>query len=406
MVVTGNILPVFEQLGIYEDLKSVSMPHISTDVYDMDLRKLGGLGSKGHKIACGYDVFTISRPKLYDVILRKVPAYKISMGKKVLRTEEHDNKVTVYCFDNTEYEGRILVGADGAYSAVRQDMYKKLEGEDRLPTCDKDDFSIGYISTVGVASFPNAEKYPELSDDRVHFRMVIGNNNDSAGVVTGPNNQICWGLQVQVEESVAREQHFGSSGWGPEAVEAMLQEFENFPCALGGTMKDIFETTPRNLISKVFLEEKVFQTWHNGRSVLMGDACHKMLPGGGQGAVTAMKDAVVLANCIYNMSDISDQSINTAFENYYRQRYSEAEEMLRQSAQFSKIMHGHKWTERLLRVFTLKYAPDWLMQIVSNNSVANRPQINWLPLVEMRGSGQVLPQEGREETEKKARSVQ
>ncbi|KAF9151514.1 hypothetical protein BGX20_005390, partial [Mortierella sp. AD010] len=121
MVVTGNILPVFEQLGIYEDLKRVTMPHVSTDVYDMDLNILGGLGSKGHKIACGYDVLTIARPKLYDVILRKVPAHKISMGKKVLRTKEHDNKVIVYCSDNTEYEGRILVGADGAYSAVRQD---------------------------------------------------------------------------------------------------------------------------------------------------------------------------------------------------------------------------------------------------------------------------------------------
>ncbi|KAF9164506.1 hypothetical protein BGX20_000924 [Mortierella sp. AD010] len=395
MVVSGNILPVFEQLGIYDDLKRESLRHVSTDMYNMELKKLGGLSSKGHKIAS----------KLYDVILRKVPAYKISMGKKVLRTKEHDNKVTVYCSDNTEYEGRILVGADGAYSAVRQDMYKKLEGEDRLPACDKEDFSIGYIATVGVASFPNAEKYPELSDDRAHFRTVIGNNYDSVGLATSPNNQICWGLQVQVDESTAREQRFRSSGWGPEAVEAMLQEFENFPCALGGTMKDIFDATPRDLISKVFLEEKVFQTWYNGRSVLLGDACHKMLPGGGQGAVVAMKDAVVLANCIYNMSDMSDHSISIAFASYYRQRHSEAEEMLSQSAQFSKIMHGHKWTERLLRVFTLKYAPDWLMQIVNNNSVANRPQINWLPLVEMHGSGQVLPQEGRSEAEKKPRAV-
>ncbi|KAF9992063.1 hypothetical protein BGZ80_008736, partial [Entomortierella chlamydospora] len=75
-----------------------------------------------------------------------------------------------------------------------------------------------------------------------------------------------------------------------------MKEYENFPCPYGGTMKDLFDTTPKHLISKIFLEEKVFQTWYHGRSVLIGDACHKLLPGGGEGAVMAMKDAVVLAN--------------------------------------------------------------------------------------------------------------
>ncbi|KAF9344156.1 hypothetical protein BGX26_004726, partial [Mortierella sp. AD094] len=271
MAVMGNILPVFEQLGLYEELKKETLRHVALDFYDMNSNKLGCLETKSHKIACGYDILVTSRPKIYDLLHRQVPAHKISMGKKVLRTKEHCNKVTVYCSDDTEYECSILVGADGAYSTVRQDMYKQLEEEGRLPTCDKEAFSVGYITTVGVASFPNAEKYPELRDDRSHFRLTIGSNNDSAGIVTAPNNEICWGLQVQMQESETKEQHFGNSGWDPESVEAMLQEFQNFPCALGGTMKDIFDATPKNLISKVSLEEKVFKTWYHGRSVLIGD---------------------------------------------------------------------------------------------------------------------------------------
>ncbi|KAF9996627.1 hypothetical protein BGZ79_009632 [Entomortierella chlamydospora] len=95
-------------------------------------------------------------------------------------------------------------------------------------------------------------------------------------------------------------------------------------------MKDIFDATPKDLISNVFLEEKVYQTWYHGRSVLIGD-----------GAVTAMKDAVVLANCIYNMSDISNKNIETAFASYYRQRYAEAQTRFKSSTIYSKIMYGH-----------------------------------------------------------------
>ncbi|KAF9400185.1 hypothetical protein BGX21_004830 [Mortierella sp. AD011] len=310
------------------------------------------------------------------------------MGKKVLRTMEHDKKVTVYCSDNTIYKCSILVGADGAYSAVRQNIYQQLVEKDSLPPGDNEAFSIGYITMVGVSSPTDHEKYPELRDDsRAYFRLVIGENNDS------------------LPEDKAKEQHFTNSEWEPESVEAMLKVFQDFPCAFGGTMKDIFDATPKELISKVFLEEKLFQTWYHGRSVLIGDACHKFLPGAGQGAVMAMKDAVVLANCLYNMKDVSDESIETAFANYYRQRYFEANAVLKSGVIYSKIMFGHKWIDRLLRKIVFNCLPGWLRMKEVNNGLANRPQINWLPLVENRGSGKVLPQEGREEAEKKARSV-
>jgi hypothetical protein len=36
---------------------------------------------------------------------------------------------------------------------------------------------------------------------------------------------------------------------------------------MGEMMKD----TPKDCISKVFLEEKLFKTWYGGRAVLLGD---------------------------------------------------------------------------------------------------------------------------------------
>lgn len=34
---------------------------------------------------------------------------------------------------------------------------------------------------------------------------------------------------------------------------------------------DLMDLTPKELMSKVMLEEKVFETWYSGRTVLLGD---------------------------------------------------------------------------------------------------------------------------------------
>ncbi|KAG0350450.1 hypothetical protein BGX24_008144, partial [Mortierella sp. AD032] len=65
----------------------------------------------------------------------------------------------------------------------------------------------------------------------------------------------------------------------------MCEETRHFPIELSDgktrTLGDLYDLTPKELISKVMLEEKVFETWHHGRAVLLGDACHKLNPSGG-----------------------------------------------------------------------------------------------------------------------------
>jgi hypothetical protein len=51
----------------------------------------------------------------------------------------------------------------------------------------------------------------------------------------------------------------------------MYKEYEDKPTPWGCTMGDVFRATPRELISKVFVEEKIFKTWYHGRTVLIGD---------------------------------------------------------------------------------------------------------------------------------------
>lgn len=93
-----------------------------------------------------------------------------------------------------------------------------------------------------------------------------------------PGNQICWILSDQYQDpDKAREQKFRNSEWTPEMNEAMINEFRDRVCPLGGTMGDLIDDTPKELISKVFIEEKMFKTWFHGRTVLLGDGISFLL---------------------------------------------------------------------------------------------------------------------------------
>jgi hypothetical protein len=51
----------------------------------------------------------------------------------------------------------------------------------------------------------------------------------------------------------------------------MISEIENHKVPFGGTLGDLIKATPREYISKVHLEEKLFETWTHGRIALLGD---------------------------------------------------------------------------------------------------------------------------------------
>ncbi|KAF9402392.1 hypothetical protein BGX21_010255 [Mortierella sp. AD011] len=387
MTLNACIFPVFEQLGLLEDLLRISSTFRTVDLYHEDMKKIGSTDMTHLKETVGYESILFARPKLYELMLKRVPAHKISRGKKVLRTDQKDGRVSIFCSDNTRYEGDILVGADGAYSSVRQSMYKRMDEKGLLPKSDLDKFSIGTILMVGVAKPENHDKYPQFKDGFARFLTVIGSsktNNKNWSALVTPNNEICWSIAQLLSEEEAREQQFRNSEWGSETNETWINEAQDYICPLGGTMGEIIDATPKDQISKVFLEEKLFKTWYYEQTVLIGD-----------GATNAMQDAVVLANCIFNMPDKSSESITKVFKDYYAQRFEKAEWHIKRSADMNKILFGQKWTEKLLRHITFNYVPASIVRKEAAKSFTHRPQIAWLPLVENYGNTPVEPQVGR-----------
>ncbi|KAG9069061.1 hypothetical protein KI688_009952 [Linnemannia hyalina] len=235
MSFSGNVLRLFEQLGMLEEVLSISIPSANSTIYSEDMDLLADLG---------------------------IPGY--------------ESLIKILCSDDTSYEGDILVGADGAYSTIRREMHARMEQEGLLSEADKQDFTVPYVCMVGTTTARDPDRYPELKDDVAHLHHVIGNSTRySWTTITISKNRICWSVMAQIKsESEANQLRLSSTEWGPEAAESMIKEVHDFPIKLGGgagVLGDIIDATPPDVVSKVMLEEKLFEQWSHGRIVLIGD---------------------------------------------------------------------------------------------------------------------------------------
>ncbi|KAG9061271.1 hypothetical protein KI688_007609 [Linnemannia hyalina] len=401
----------FEQLGLLDELLSFSKPSFGVAMLTDKLKLIGKIVANCTDLI-GYDRVLFARPELHDMLFKKIPKEKIHMSKKIVTLDQDQDGVTVTFDDNTTARGDILVGADGAHSAVRQHLYKTLEKESLLPKADTKDMSKGYISLLGTTSSLDPLKYPGvLEKDSEAFYMIGDKDTPYTWVTfTVPGNRICWNVVIQLGLSSTADEHASSSDWTNQDNKKMLDEIRHFKTPYG-TMGDLFDVTDIEKVSKVYFEDKLFETWTHGRTVLIGDAAHMLLPSSGAGAVNAMQDAVLLANHIYDIKLTSVGNIKVALSDYKNERFEAIKDQYPQSHISAKLIFGHTLWERIIRYMVFNWLPKWLQHKQLLKDTAYRPQANFLPQAPKRGTMDTIPQnpskhiqreKGEQETKKRA----
>ncbi|KAI8599742.1 hypothetical protein EDD21DRAFT_379033 [Dissophora ornata] len=390
----GGTLTVLDQLGLLDKVMKFAHPTIGMQIYGEDMTLIGDFDTRSFKDICGYNAILFARSELYDLLLSQVPPKKVLFKKKIISMEQSHHGVTIQLQDGSNHHGDILVGADGAYSTVRQSLYAQVDKKGLLPESDKEHLSTGHLCVVAMSGPLDPEKYPTVTDSVSHFqRMISVGSNHSWSTANVSGNRIAWTLVTQIETmSESKDVLSRASEWGSDGNDGMLLEYRDYRAPIGGTMGDLMDVTPKEHMSKIFFEEKLFETWHHGRTVLIGDACHKILPSSGQGAQNAIQDAVVLANCINDLVDLSPESIETAFAEYKEQRYSIVSHQIQRSRIMAKVIYGHTWHERALRYIVFNLLPKSTKDSQLHRDLSYRPQANFLPLVENKGTGFVQQQ--------------
>lgn len=405
----------------------------------------------------GYCNYIVGRPALYELLLRQIPPHKVLFNKRVLKIAETESGVNISTTDKSTYDGDILVGADGAYSAVRQRMYETLKAAGTLPKSDQEDLPFKSTCLVGQTKpLDFAADFPEFLDESGPFYCTLSKTSPYTWTVFPTiNGNLCWMVMHHLDKasSKAAEEHrfreSENSQWGSHAAQAMCDETRHFILPFGNkktTLGDLYDLTPKDRISKVMLEEKVFQTWYSERTVLLGDGMFSLLhsidyfvssngvfacwPNNlttplhlsplqehmvGQcftnkyewvvlalisflttnvlihihkiGAVTAMHDALALANLIYALPNKTPAAIEEAFSEYQAERIGPVTASYNASKALSMVIgRGLVGT---IALFLRKYTPLFIWDTVIVNkkkSILDRPTAGFLRKAEIKGT--------------------
>ncbi|KAG0043039.1 hypothetical protein BGZ89_006602, partial [Linnemannia elongata] len=180
MYFNGTTANFFKQCGIYDEFvssgKLVSAINVCNEQREIQYK----IDFQGHDELFGANGYIISRPKIYDLLARQVPKEHIHFGKKVLSMENGGNGVLIRFSDGTEAEGDILVGADGAYSAVRQGLYAKMTKAKTLPKFDSLPLPFSTVCLVGQTRVLTSEEFPDIALEESQFCNVVGSNRPYA----------------------------------------------------------------------------------------------------------------------------------------------------------------------------------------------------------------------------------
>ncbi|KAG0372858.1 hypothetical protein BGX24_012499, partial [Mortierella sp. AD032] len=112
--------------------------------------------------------------------------------------------------------------------------------------------------------------------------------------------------------------------------------------------------------------------------------CHKLNPAGGLGAVSAMHDAIALANLLYAMPSATSKDITKVFEVYHMERRPAVIDSYKTSQQMSKI---HKaGIEGALVSYFVTHMPTWLWRVMMAKTLRFRPQVGFIKRIEVTGT--------------------
>ncbi|KAG0331523.1 hypothetical protein BG004_001629 [Podila humilis] len=223
------VIPLFKQLGMYEEFMERSKPCDTMTMFTEELEVIHTMRSPFIKTYTNYSERIISRPELYTILRGNIPSHQVVTGKRVPSFTQDDNGVNVRCADNSLYYADMIVGADGAYSAIRQKMYSDPEVAPTLSPADKAHCRSNWVTA------------------------------------TTAQDTVCWMvIHFMDKDSYKRNDSFRTTEWGPESAEAYAREVRDFkvPGGRNGnvlTLGDYLDKTPARHLSKVVLEEIVFE---------------------------------------------------------------------------------------------------------------------------------------------------
>lgn len=301
--ITSNGLSALASLGIGSAVRSAGYP----------LRLAGTMDHRGNWLMRiprnrsgepAQEVYGIHRQQLHRLLRKATDGARLVSGARVLSVSPGDPdgaRASVQCLETggtRNYEADLVVGADGLRSTLRN-----------------------HVAPATSARYSGKSAWRGIvQDDSLvsgDFAVIWGPGTEFGAVRISADQVYWYGYTHSVErkqwpnEKSAAGSHF--SGWA-------------------APVPSLIEATPADQVIRhdVYSLAPPLKTYVHGRTVLIGDAAHAMVPTMGQGANTSLEDGVCVGLLIGRAVN-AGTPLATALQHFDAQRRPRTQRIARRS---------------------------------------------------------------------------
>jgi 6-hydroxynicotinate 3-monooxygenase len=268
-----NAMKVLRGLGLEARIRGIGFaPEVGYN-REWDTGEVTYLHPMGAKIEQRFGAPDISlhRAELHSALFSINPPDIIHFDKKLTGLDRNGARLLLTFADGTKAQADAVIGADGVHSTVLDILFGT--GEPR------------FTGQVAYRAIYRSELLGTEIDDRVKW---WGPDRHIVSYKVDPRRDELYFIASTPEPA------FRIESWSARGdLEQMRAAFAGFrPEA-----RVILDACPE-VRKWALVERDPLACWSEDRIVLIGDACHPMLPYMAQGAGSSMEDAVVLARCL------------------------------------------------------------------------------------------------------------
>ncbi|KAK2749197.1 putative secondary metabolism biosynthetic enzyme [Myotisia sp. PD_48] len=356
-----NSMRFLDQIGCLDDIKKIcakmhtsynrlpnGAPLVVSQLFDMITSRHG------------YEFLLIERMRFIKALYDNLPdKSKILTEKKITNVEETEKQVKVFLEDGTVEEGDILVGADGVHSTVRTSMWNNANkiAPGTISASEKRSLTTSYKCLFGIA--------PEIPGSGTVGEMTVIHNDGFSFLVLTQPNAVFFFVFIRLPETTRWPT---VQRYTAEDVEAEAAKLADLPINENLLFGELWKRRLRGHLTS--LEEGIFEHWHFGRTVLVGDSAHKMTPNIAFGANSALESVASLCNEINRVVKSHPKGtptraeLNAGFQKYQRTRTPRVKKIFDLAAMMTRLQAWDGWL--------LKFVMRYIVPLVGDNRVADQ----------------------------------
>jgi 2-polyprenyl-6-methoxyphenol hydroxylase-like FAD-dependent oxidoreductase len=304
----SNAVKALRRLGLDEEVVALGSLLDRAVTLTSQGKVLSELSLDGLSRRAGAPSICVHRADLQGCLVRAVPSERLHTARECVGFEEDEQGVTARFADGKAERGDFLIGADGIHSIVRRTLHGPSEPR-----------YAGYGGWRGIVAFCHPDVPPGASI------LALGPGTQLGLAPCGPG-RVYW-FATRNEPLGGRD---GPAGPKAELLDAIRGWWS--------PIREAIEATPESALRKdPILDRPPSRRWGRRRVSFVGDAIHATTPNLGQGACQAIEDAVVLADCLRDRSNVP-----ASLREYERRRRDRTALVVRQSRALGNIFQWER----------------------------------------------------------------